>query len=52
MRKFLIVLLVLLTGCTDKNTQMDLTEKECKTNWAICSVFSDKSYHYSFEKKI
>lgn len=52
MRKFLIVLLVLLTGCTDKNTQMDLTEKECKTNWAICSVFSDKSYQYSFEKKI
>lgn len=54
MKKFLIVLLalVLLTGCTNKNTQMHLTEKECKTNWAICLVFSDKSYQYSFKKKI
>ncbi|MGM0867065.1 MAG: S8 family peptidase [Bacillota bacterium] len=52
MRKLLMIVLVLLMGCTDKNTHLDLTNNECKTNWALCSVFSDKSYQYSFEKKI
>lgn len=51
-KKFLFVSFVFLIGCTDKITQMNLTDDECKKNWTICSVFIDKSYQYSFEKKV
>lgn len=52
MKKFIILITLLLVGCSDKNGQLNLTDQECNINWAICSVFPDQSYQYSFNKKI
>lgn len=39
---FILFVLLITSSCDDKTTELILNEKECKVNWAICSIVNSK----------
>ncbi|NBJ71631.1 chromosome partitioning protein ParA [Roseburia sp. 1XD42-34] len=47
----LLIVLIVLTACTN-STQLKLSQEDCESNWAMCTLIPDKQYQVNSDKRI
>lgn len=49
---FILFVLLIMASCDDESTELVLNDKECKVNWAICSILKSNVIKKSSNERI